>query len=243
MRTIILSSLYLSSQIYTLGQTQLRPRGFSNEGVAIIEDIAIKEQIAYATNFGLRFDFPSYTPSLVGTISAYDLSLLHGKIQFLGSTILENFSPDRIEISGTSAFVLDSWTNSLRIFDISNPLELVEQSMTGLSQPADLAISENSVFVVDSTIARIQAFDISDPQNPIALDFDQTGLSEPTAISESKTTVLTCIDRGTESLQIFDISNPSEIAHIGSYESPIPSPFSISVKSGIAYVGKSRARA
>ena len=77
----------------------------------------------------------------------------------------------KLDVKGDFAYVADYGTgNGMRIYDISDPTNIVYVEMEGLSFAADIAVYGDVVFVADGTFG-VYLFNISDPSNSVSLDF------------------------------------------------------------------------
>ena len=77
----------------------------------------------------------------------------------------------KLDVKGDFAYVADYGTgNGMRIYDISDPTNIVYVEMEGLSFAADIAVYGDVVFVADGTFG-VYLFNISDPSNSVSLGF------------------------------------------------------------------------
>ncbi len=154
----------------------------------------------------------------------------------VGSTTANLAYPMSIYVSGAYAYVLSSGSNSLCIYDISNPTSIVIRGTTNqnLSQPVSVFVSGSYAYVVNDGNSVLAIFDVSDPNNIIAKG-TSGGLSNPWSVYVSgKYAYVACYS--SNMLSIFDISNPDNIVARGYTSTNLSNPTCVQVSGKYAYV-------
>ncbi len=106
-----------------------------------------------------------------------------------------------------------SFTTSLDIFDISNPIyPFYVSSYKLVGRTRAVAVENNIIYMIDGGYLSI--VDISDPNEPHLLGNSTTYLRDPEGIAISKNAAF-ITDRS--SLKIFDVSNPAQPKFLGSH--------------------------
>jgi len=121
----------------------------------------------------------------------------------------------KIEVEGMFAYVAEE-SNGMRIFDISDPTEPLEISLTDYpdGRVNDLLIVDNTAFVAIDRFG-IQMLDISDRENPTLIDTIVTN-GDPECITVQENLLfVACND-----LSIFNLENVDNIEPIGRFETP-----------------------
>ena len=124
------------------------------------------------------------------------------------NTISTGLSPQSIVISGNYAYMVESNSNDLKIFDISTHATpvLISTTATGVV-PNCVAVSGNYAYIVDRNTNDLIIFDISIPSAPVLQSTTATGtLPFGVAVSVNYACV---VDNTSEDMKIFDVSNPA----------------------------------
>lgn len=154
----------------------------------------------------------------------------------VGSTTANLAFPMSLYVSGAYAYALSSGGNSLCIYDISNPANIVVRGTTSqnLSQPVSVFVSGSYAYVVNDGNSVLAIFDVSDPNNIIAKG-TTGGLSNPWSVYVSGKYAYVA-SYSSSRLSIFDISNPDNIVARGYTSTNLSSPACVQVSGKYAYV-------
>jgi hypothetical protein len=146
-------------------------------------------------------------------------------------------NPQTVFVSGRYAYVVDSVTHALVIFDVSNPASSTEISSisTGLSGPKSVFVSGRYAYVADYANHALVTFDISNPANPTEVSSISSGLSFPNSVYVSGRYAYVA-DLSNSALVIFDISNPASPVKTSSISTGLSAPSSVYVSGRYAYV-------
>jgi photosystem II stability/assembly factor-like uncharacterized protein len=121
------------------------------------------------------------------------------------------------EVSGDYAYVAEG-TSGLRVLDISDlslPMEAAHLDIPGDSR--DLAIDGDRLYLAAGSVG-LHVVDISDPTAPDELGADPDVIGWRVAVSGTKAYVLESISGEPERLRVLDVSDPSSIGLLGTYE-------------------------
>ena len=127
--------------------------------------------------------------------------------------------------SGTEAATVNAI--KLRIFDIADPVHLIELGSTDLygwgENPNSLAIAENLVYVTTSDYyGGLHAFDVSDSAHPHLISVNMTGNNpNDVAIAAGAQEVYVANTWPSKGVRILDIRNPQAPVEIGAYDPPM----------------------
>jgi len=145
-------------------------------------------------------------------------------------------NPTSVAVSGTMAYVVNNGSNTLQVFDISNPASLaLLGSVTvgnGNFGPAGVAVSGTRAYVVNVFSNTLQVYDVSNPASPTLRGSAGTG-NNPVGVAVSGTTAYVVNNGST--LQVFDVSNPASPTLRGSAGTG-SNPNSVAVSGTTAYV-------
>ena len=159
-------------------------------------------------------------------------------------------TPYNLIVSGNYAYVVGEGSESLNIFDVSNPSDPIQvgsiASSTLMSQVYDLAISGNYAYMTGLGPNDIDIINISDPNNPIQAGsikygFNNTPLNEPYGDFISGN-YLYVVNYGSSMLQIFDITNATNPLPVGSISNGsggalLSNPHYVVVSGNYGYIG------
>ncbi len=149
------------------------------------------------------------------------------------STTVTGSNPHNVYVVGNFAYVVNGASNTLQVFDVTNPANpVVEGSVGTATDPLFVVVSGRYAYVTTySSPGFLQVFDISNPTNPIfvneivVINYD-TGLS----VQGNYAYVLTGSD-----MNIINISNPTNPTYAG-YINVGTVDWSIQVQGKYAYV-------
>jgi hypothetical protein len=144
-----------------------------------------------------------------------------------------------VAVQGDFAYVADGSTDILAIFDISNPGAIAPRGSIapGLETATSVAVQGNFAYVTDALFLGGRGFSIYDVSNPdgiVARGVTTAGLAFPTDVAVQGDFAYV-VDSNTDSLRIFDVSNPMSIGSRGSIGG-LGAPSSVAVQGGFAYV-------
>ncbi|MGD8491084.1 MAG: hypothetical protein PVI68_18890, partial [Anaerolineae bacterium] len=122
-------------------------------------------------------------------------------------------SPSAVYATGYEVFVTSSSTNTLAIFDASDPDQItyLGHSTSNLSGPSDLFVAGQRAYVTSASNHRLVVFDVSDPANPDSLGSTAQSLSNPVALYVAGKYAYVVSSGASDGLAIFDISDPQHI--------------------------------
>lgn len=154
-------------------------------------------------------------------------------VSFAGS-VATGDRPVCVAVSGSFAYVVNRGSNTLQIFNISNPSMpfLVGSVGTG-SQPRSVAVSGSFAYVVNSTARTLQIFSISNPAAPTLLGSVATGI-EPISVAVSGSFAYV-VNLNSNTLQVFNVSNPATPTLAASVATG-STPTSVAIAGSSAYV-------
>jgi hypothetical protein len=123
---------------------------------------------------------------------------------------IENFNASKLEVSDNYAYVVESYppgtSYHIKIFDVTNPENPVEQSSTYFDgRVTKLAYYNGYLFVADNDLG-VRILNVSDPQNPVQVNFITIDYTEDVYIRNNLMFVCSIIGNG--GLHVFDITNP-----------------------------------
>ncbi len=124
------------------------------------------------------------------------------------ATIATGSQPVSVAVSGSHAYVVDQNSNTMRVFNISDPAAPTLTATIGTgSAPGSVAISGSHAYVVNFASATMQVFNISDPAAPTLSATIATGLWPfSVAVSGSHAYV---VNNGSYNMMVFNISDPA----------------------------------
>jgi len=143
-------------------------------------------------------------------------------------------SPHSVAVSGRYAYVVNSISKTIQVFDVSiaSAPVVVGSAGTG-NQPTSIAVSGRYAYVVNVGGSTLQIFDVGNPAVPVSVGSVGTG-SLPFSVAVSGRYAYVVNNSG-NTLQTFDVSNPSTPVSVGSVSTG-NQPTSIAVSGRYAYV-------
>ena len=130
-----------------------------------------------------------------------------------------DFSPEIVEISGSTAFVVDN--SEILILDLTDPVNPVLLSTMYVNYPTGIAVEGNTMCIVQRVSSQdadvLMVADISDPANPVITGNIQTA---------DYTSGVDCrwgyayVSGGSEGIFVYDYRNPAQIELTGFYNTP-----------------------
>jgi hypothetical protein len=143
-------------------------------------------------------------------------------------------SPTSVYVQGRYAYVTNLVSNTLQIFDISNPSSPVSVgSVSTGTSPQKVYVQGRYAYVVNSSSNTLQIFDVSNPSSPVSVGTVSTG-SFPYGVYVQGRYVYV-VNLFSNTLQIFDISNPPSPILVGTVSSG-SNPQKVYVQGRYAYV-------
>ncbi|MGI4832302.1 MAG: tail fiber domain-containing protein [Janthinobacterium lividum] len=158
------------------------------------------------------------------------------------ATVSTGTNPRSVAVSGTIAYVLNSGSYTLQVFDASNPASPVLRGSVAVSNnfnsvPYSVAVSGTTAYVVSQSVTSspsiLQVFDASNPASPVLQGSVSTS-GAPYSVAVSGTTAYV-VNSGSNTLQVFDASNPASPVLRGSVGTS-GAPYSVAVSGTTAYV-------
>ncbi|MEK6702636.1 MAG: beta-propeller fold lactonase family protein, partial [Planctomycetota bacterium] len=142
--------------------------------------------------------------------------------------------PQSVAVSGSFAYVVNYSSNTLQVFNISNPAApTLTGSVATESNPQSVAVSGSFVYVVDYSSFTLQIFSISNPAAPTLAGSIATEYS-PISVAVSGSFAYV-VNSDSNTLQVFNISNPAAPTLAGSVATG-SFPQSVAVSGSFAYV-------
>jgi len=176
------------------------------------------------------------------TTSTAKLTVSNGSIaqnpfnpQLVGS-VGTGSNPVSVYVSGRYAYVVNWYSSTLQIFDVSNPAspQLVGSASTGTyAAPFSVYVSGRYAYIVNYSSETLQIFDVSNPANPQLIGSANTGFNPPLVYVSGRYAYV--VNKNSNTLQIFDVSNPANPQLIGSANTGTH-PLSVYVSGRYAYV-------
>jgi hypothetical protein len=142
-------------------------------------------------------------------------------------------NPNSVAVSGSYAYVVNYGSNTLQVFNISNPAApTAAGSVETGTQPYWVAVSGSFAYVVGNSNT-LQVFNISNPAAPTLAGSVATG-NTPWSVAVSGSFAYV-VNLSSNTLQVFDISNPATPTLAGSVAAG-NNPLSVAVSGSYAYV-------
>ena len=134
----------------------------------------------------------------------------------VGSVITGN-NPWTVYVQGKYAYVANTGSNTLQIFDVSNPSSPTQVgSVATGSYPKSLYVQGRYAYVANYSSSTLQIFDISNPSSPTSVSTTSTGAgSNPYSVYVQGRYAYVA-NYSSNTMQIFDISNPSSPTQVSS---------------------------
>ena len=150
------------------------------------------------------------------------------------ATIGTGNNPLTVAISGNYAYVVNEHSNTLQVFDVSNPVNpILKGSAITDSLPVYVTVKGSYAYVTNFGSNTLQVFSLSDPINPNLQGSIGTGTNPYTVALNGKYAYV--VNYVGNSLQIFDVSNPTSPTLKGSVGTGA-GPYSVVVSGNYAYV-------
>jgi hypothetical protein len=199
------------------------------------------------SNWAAGGDLTGFFPAPVIGDGAVTLGKLAADVQSLLGSTVENWAnptlagsvgtgdqPDFVAVSGSYAYVVNQISNTLQVFDVTNPAAPALAGSIGTGPNSNgVAVSGSYAFVVNQDSDTLQVFDVSNPSAPALAGSVGTG-DAPVAVTVSGSYAYVT-NIGSSTLQIFDVSNPAAPALAGSAATGTV-PLSVAVSGSHAYV-------
>jgi hypothetical protein len=161
----------------------------------------------------------------IGTDSPVQMLTVQGSAEMLSSdavsvSVVYSHSrtldaPNALYAAGDLLYVTSYSTNTLSIWNVSNPekVEPVGYTTSNLLRPTDIFVSGQRAYVTSESNNRLVAFDLSNPSAPDSLGSTGEGLANPIALYVAgKYAYVVSDGPGTmDGLAIFDVSDPTHM--------------------------------
>jgi hypothetical protein len=146
-------------------------------------------------------------------------------------------TPNTVFVKGNEVYVTSSSTNTLAVFDASDPDNIVVlgHSTSNLSQPNDVFVSGERAYVTSGGNNRLVIFDVANPSAIDSLGSTDEGLAGPQALHVAGKYAYVA-SRDNDRLAIYDISDPTHIRLRDSSETYLDGPSDVFVAGSRAYV-------
>ncbi len=157
-----------------------------------------------------------------------------------GSVPVNNNNSGSIVISNNTAF-LASYSDGVIVVDVtdkSNPS--IIDTYNGITGLADISVMNNTAYALSITLNKFISLNISDPLNITQLD--DLNVSSPEKFSIDGNYAYIAEGSGSESINIINISNPSNLQQVTKFNltdnsnKPLRG-YTVTVNNGIAYAG------
>ncbi len=143
-------------------------------------------------------------------------------------------TPESVAVSGSFAYVINYDSNTLQVFNISNPTAPTPAGTTPTgAHPSFVAVSGSFAYVVNYDSNTLQVFNISNPTAPTPAGTIPTG-AHPSFVAVSGSFAYV-VNQSSNTLQIFSISNPAAPVLAGTIGTG-NNPNSVAVSGSYAYV-------
>lgn len=151
------------------------------------------------------------------------------------ATIATDNNPLSMAIVGNYAYVVNNGSNSLQVFNISNPSSpsLTAMVATG-NLPRSIVASGNYIYIVNYYDDNMQVFDISNPAMPTLISSIITG-DAPISIKVSGNYAYV-INYNSKNLVTINISNPASPSITGTVNTNNAHPYKLAVAGNNAYI-------
>lgn len=203
----------------------------SNDRICVYDISDIDAIVAKDYNQGTVFDIAEACWAIFPYIYTVNRSTTYRRLQIVDATdptnlvnkgsITTNFNaPSDVQVDGNYAYVLQTGTNTLAIYDISNPLSPVAKDTdnTGLSLTSTVSglfKLGNYVYVCSTGNNTLAIFDVSDPTAIVPKDTITTNLAAPHSVVVSGNYAYVSNSGSPYGIAIFDISDPTNIVAKG----------------------------
>jgi hypothetical protein len=152
-------------------------------------------------------------------------------------------APSAVYAAGNEVYVTSYSTNTLAIFDVSNPdsIVYVGHSTSNLSGPSDLFVSGERAYVTSELNNRLVVFDLSNPSAPDSLGSTDESLTHPLALYVAGKYAYVASNGSPEAgakdgLAVFDVSDPEHIRLTGFTSTYLEGTTDVFVAGSYAYV-------
>ena len=169
--------------------------------------------ISAAGGVGIGTNAPSHMLTVEGSAVMLSSDLVPVSVVYSHSRTLD--APNAVYAAGDMLYVTSYSTNTLSIWNVSNPEEVVPVGYTtsSLIRPNDLFVSGQRAYVTSESNNRLVVFDVSNPSAPDSLGSTDEGLANPVALYVAgKYAYVASNGPGTmDGLAILDVSDPTQI--------------------------------
>ena len=138
-----------------------------------------------------------------------------------------------VYVQGRYAYVTNYTSDTLQIFDISNPVSPVIVGSVAISASYSVYVQGHYAYVAGYGSGTLQIVDVSNPASPVIVGSVATGSNPRGVYVQGRYAYV--INRGSGTLQIVDVSNPAAPVNVGSVATGV-FPLSIYVQGRYAYV-------
>jgi hypothetical protein len=194
--------------------------------------------ISAAGGVGIGTNSPSHMLSVEGSAVMLSNDLVPVSVVYSHSRTLD--APNAVYAAGDMLYVTSYSTNTLSIWNVSNPEEVVPvgYSTSGLIRPNDLFVSGQQAYVTSESNNRLVVFDLSNPSAPDSLGSTGEGLANPVALYVAgKYAYVASNGPGTmDGLAILDVSDPTQIRLCDFTSTNLLGPSDVFVAGSHAYV-------
>ncbi|HPF91794.1 MAG TPA: hypothetical protein PLL57_14125 [Flavobacteriales bacterium] len=141
-------------------------------------------------------------------------------------------SPRAVVQYGQYLYVANQGSNSMQVFDVSEPLDPTLVTTVPTISPLCITISGERAFVVNWGDANLSVFDLGTPASPVFLGSVATDF-DPRSVAVSGDYAY--VSHGFGNLWVYDVSDPSSMSLLGSFPVPGMPTSSLAIKGDHLY--------
>ncbi len=202
--------------------------GSVGTGLSNPEDVAVSGDIAYVVD------------SVSGQLHVFDVAD-KGIPTALDANSTNLSAPRAVAVQGNFVYVADRFPGRLQIFGVGEDGMISPRGDTTefLASPESVDVEGDFAYVADPGSDLLAIFDVSNPDAIVAMDTDATNMdraSEIVVSGETAYVTFTNIFGFPVGLQLFDVSDPTEVIPQGSHLGLVGRPIALAVRDGIAFV-------
>jgi hypothetical protein len=194
--------------------------------------------ISAAGGVGIGTNSPQHMLTVEGSAVMLSSDVVPINVVYSHSRTLD--APNAVYATGDMLYVTSYSTNTLSIWNVSNPEEVVPvgYSTSSLVRPNDLFVSGQRGYVTSESSNRLVVFDLSNPSAPDSLGSTSEGLANPVALYVAgKYAYVASNGPGTmDGLAILDVSDPTQIRLCDFTSTNLLGPSDVFVAGSHAYV-------
>lgn len=177
-------------------------------------DIKTYQNYAYVSSEGMGFR---------EGIQIIDLSYLPDSAHFVTSYIYgDQITSHNIFIDTINGFLyaMRSWSDGVRIIDITNPTNPIELPYVPTPGAHDVFVINDTLYVAEGFNYSFSIWDVTDKSNPVFINrvyIPNGGFSHNIWVNETQTIAATTEEEPHKTVKVWDISDKSNISLLGEY--------------------------